>query len=84
MPGQSGCSQMPDQGDSRGVSPETSEWSSSRELTYLCTIHDKVLTEGAEAVDPCPGEGDHDGEEDSRDCWDGENSNLICRAEHVC
>ena len=84
MPGQSGCSLMPDQGGSRGVAPETSAWSSSQDLTPFGNHSSQSSRNGAEGVDPCPGEGDHDGEEDSRDCWDGENSNLIRRAKCVC
>ena len=51
-----------------------------RILPHSVTVHRKVFKDGAEAVDPCPGKGDHDGEKNSRYCWDGEDRQLMCRA----
>ena len=46
---------------------------------HAVAIEDEVLADAGEAVDPGPGESDHDGQEDSRDHRDKDQDGLVTR-----
>ena len=46
---------------------------------HTVAIEDEVLADAGEAVDPGPGEGDHDGQEDARDHRDKDQDRLVAR-----
>ena len=46
---------------------------------HTVAIEDEVLADAGEAVDPGPGESDHDGQEDSRDHRDKDQDSLVTR-----
>ena len=49
------------------------------------TVQDEILADGGEAVDPGPGEGDHDGQEHSGDHRDKDQDSLVTgRHHHSC
>ena len=57
--------------------PEHCEGSSFRGRSHSVAVGDKVLADVCEAVDPRPGEGEHDGEEEGGRAGDGEQRHLV-------